>query len=274
MLFLFFRVFTVSSHIRGPTVCVSHFAGFSVFLATFQVLSVCFSFSMSLRVSHDIPSPTVFRSPFPRLSLFSRYSIFLQCGCVIFPIFDFLGIYRSYCVHISFFKFFTVSCVVPGPTMWVSRFSHWSLFSPYSRSYSVCVSFSTFFSFLTIIQVLQCMFLLFRVFHCLSPLSWSNSVCVSFSRFSHFSSHIPGPTLCVFYFARFKCFLPYFMSYHVSFSFSLFLSFLAIFQVLLCEFLIFLFSQFSHHIPGPTVCIPHFPSFSFSFFLFLPYFKS
>ena len=95
VLFLFFRVFTVSRHIRGPTVCVSHIAVFSVFLATFHVLSVCFSFSTSLRVSHDIPSPTVFRSPFPRLSLFSRYSIFLQCGCLIFPIFDFLGIYRS-----------------------------------------------------------------------------------------------------------------------------------------------------------------------------------
>ena len=95
VLFLFFHVFTVSRHIRGPTVCVSHFAGFSVFLETFQVLSVCFSFYTSLRFSQDIPSPTVFMSPFPRLSLFSRYSIFLQCGCLIFPIFDFLGIYRS-----------------------------------------------------------------------------------------------------------------------------------------------------------------------------------
>ena len=112
------------------------------------------------------------------------------------------------------------------------------------------------------------MFLIFHVFQRISPYSRSYSVCVSFSRFSHFSSHIPGPTLCVSYFARFKCFLPYFMSYHVSFSFSLFLSFLAIFQVLLCEFLIFLFSQFSHHIPGPTVCIPHLSSFSFSFFFF------
>ena len=188
MLFLFFRVFTVSSHIRGPTVCVSHIAVFSVFLATFQILSVCFSFSTSLRVSHDIPSPTVFRSPFPRLSLFSRYSIFLQCGCLIFPIFDFLGIYRSYCVHISFFMFFTVTCHVPGPTMWVSRFSHWSLFSPYLGSYSVCISFSTFFRVLTIFQGKQCL-------------------CLNFPHFSGFSPY-PYPRVCASHFPCFSVFSP------------------------------------------------------------------
>ena len=38
--------------------------------------------------------------------------------------------------------------------------------------------------------------------------------------------------------------------------------FLAIFQVLKCVFLIFCDFHFSHHIPGPTVCISHFSRFS------------
>jgi hypothetical protein len=51
------------------------------------------------------------------------------------------------------------------------------------------------------------------------------------------------------------------MSYHVSFSFSSFVSFLAIFQVIQCEFLNFFVGQFTHHIPGPTVGISHFFTF-------------
>ena len=44
--------------------------------------------------------------------------------------------------------------------------------------------------------------------------------------------------------------------------FASFSVFLAIFQVLSCEFLIFLVGQFSRHIPGPTVCVFHFARFS------------
>ena len=38
--------------------------------------------------------------------------------------------------------------------------------------------------------------------------------------------------------------------------------FLTTFQVLPCEFLIFHVFQLSRHIPGPTMCVPHFPCFS------------
>jgi hypothetical protein len=38
--------------------------------------------------------------------------------------------------------------------------------------------------------------------------------------------------------------------------------FLPIFQVIPFEFLIFLICPFSCHIPGPTVCVSHFPRFS------------
>ena len=56
------------------------------------------------------------------------------------------------------------------------------------------------------------------------------------------SWHIPNPRLCISHFPRFSVFL-------------------AIFQVLPCEFLIFLVCQFSRHIPGYTVCVSHFPRF-------------
>jgi hypothetical protein len=46
------------------------------------------------------------------------------------------------------------------------------------------------------------------------------------------------------------------------FYFSPFSVFLAIFQFLPCEFLIFLLGHFTHHTPGPTLCISHFSRFS------------
>ena len=86
------------------------------------------------------------------------------------------------------------------------------------------------------------MFLIFHVFQCFSPYSESYSVCVSFSRFSHFSSHISGSSVYIYRSSRFSLFL-------------------AIFQVLPCEILIFLVSQFFRHITGPTVWVSHFSRF-------------
>jgi hypothetical protein len=85
-------------------------------------------------------------------------------------------------------------------------------------------------------------------------------------------------------FHNFQCFLPYSRSYQLIFSISELVSFLAIFQVLQFESVIFLVGQFSrhittvciyhfyffsvsHHIPGPTFCVSHFPRFS----VFSPY---
>jgi hypothetical protein len=53
-------------------------------------------------------------------------------------------------------------------------------------------------------------------------------------------------------------------------NFPSFSVFLAIFHVLKCVFLISCDFQFSHHIPGPTVCISHFSRFS----VILSFFKS
>ena len=52
------------------------------------------------------------------------------------------------------------------------------------------------------------------------------------------------------------------MSYNMSFSFFSLFTFLAILQVLPCEFVIFLYGEFYRHIPGPTVGIFHFSRFS------------
>ena len=139
--------------------------------------------------------------------------------------------------------------------MCVSHFPRFSVFLPYYRSYSVCVSFSIFVSFLAIVQVLQCVFLIFSRFHSFSSYPWSYSMCLSFCMFFNVSRHIP-----IMWFSHFPClpvFSPYsrFYSAHYSFStlfsvsqysrsksvcipFSTFFSFITIFQVLYCAFLI------------------------------------
>ena len=90
---------------------------------------------------------------------------------------------------------------------------------------TVCVpQIPEFFSFLPIFQVLQCEFLIFHVF---------------------------------------QCFLPYFRSSRVHISVSMFLSvFHHTLHTLQCAFLNIHVYQVSGHIPGPPVCISHFPNFS------------
>lgn len=114
----------------------------------------------------------------------------------------------------------------------------------YKEGYSAFFHFPPV-SFLAILQILGCAFLLFQVFQCFSPYSSSYSV--------HFS-----------FYTFFQCFSPHSSSYSVCFSFCTFFSFLTTFQVLPCEFLIFLVCQVSRYIPGPTVCVSHFPRFRFS----------
>ena len=142
---------------------------------------------------------------FPRFSVFSLYS-------------------RSYCVHFSFFMFFTLSCHNPGNTVFVTHFS-------------------TFFSFLTIVQVLFCVFLILQFFHCVLPYSMSYSVCFSFCTFFSLSHHISCPTMLVSHFPNLSVFLQYARSYRLYFSF-------------------FMFFTVPCHIPGHTVFMSHFPRFS------------
>jgi hypothetical protein len=140
---LIFHIFQFSRHISGPTVSISHFSFFSCFSTYSRSYQVSFSFSYShiflaifhvlqclclifhiFQFSRHIPGPIVCISNFPRFSVF--LSIFqVKSVCVlIFQVFQ-----------IS--TFFSVSCHIPGPTVFLSA---------QSRSYSVYFSFFTFFT--------------------------------------------------------------------------------------------------------------------------------
>ena len=289
MYFLIFLICQFSRHIPGPTVCVSPFPCFSVFLPYSGSNTVCFHFphfnvsrhipGSTLCVSHicfvlqvyrHIPGPTVCNSHFPPFSVFLAIFPVKECLCLIFHVFSVFSPYsKSYTVHFSISMYFSVSYPIPDPKVSISHFPrftiflaifqvlHWAFlifqvfqfFLPYSCSYSVCVSFSTFFSFVPIIQVPQCSFLIFHVFQCFS--TNSRYYCVIFSFFFQVYRHIPGPTVCSSHFPPFSVFL-------------------AIFQVIQCLCLIFHDFQFSRHIPGLPVCYSHFLLFQ----CFLKYFTT
>ena len=143
MQFSFFTFFSLSCHIPGHRVFLSHFPRLSVcspksriLLSVFFIFhifhcfspysrsySVCFSFAC---FSRHISCPNMWVSHFPHLSVFSPYS-------------------RSYNVYVSFSTFFSVYFHISYPIMWVSHFPLFSVFLKYSRSYSVYFSFLTFF---------------------------------------------------------------------------------------------------------------------------------
>ena len=128
--FIIFHVFSISRHIPGQTVFLSHFPRFSVFSPYSRSYSVCVSFSTFISfhaiiqvlqcvvlifhvfsVSHHIPCPKVCVSYFPRFSVFSQY-------------------YRSYSVHFSFFMFLSTSCHNPGSKVSSSHFASFSVCLP------------------------------------------------------------------------------------------------------------------------------------------------
>jgi hypothetical protein len=165
---LIFHICHFSRHIPVPTLCVSHFPCFSVFLAILQVLSCEFLFSFIFQFYHLIPGPAVY------ISQFSPFSVFLT----IFPVLHF--------VRIIFlvFQFFRQ---IPGHTMCIYHFSLFSLF-------------------VDIFNVLQCVILIFHVFQYFSPNSRSYSTHFLFSRFFSVSRQITGQTVFVFLFQRFSVF--------------------------------------------------------------------
>ena len=142
----FFTFLSVSRHISRPTVCVSHFTLFSVFLSYSRFYRVHFSFFTFLSISCHIPGPTVFVSHFPHFSVFSSepeptYTVCISrflCFSVFLAIFHVL-----LCVFLIFHDF-QFHRHTPGPTVCISHFPRFSKFLSNYRSYSVCVSVSTF----------------------------------------------------------------------------------------------------------------------------------
>ena len=150
MYFLIFLICQFSRHIPGPTVCVSPFPCFSVFLPYSGSNTVCFHFphfnvsrhipGSTLCVSHicfvlqvyrHIPGPTVCNSHFPPFSVFLAIFQVIECLCLIFHGFSFLAIFLFFQFAILIFHFF-------------------QCFFKYFTSYSVCFSFSKIFTFLAI----------------------------------------------------------------------------------------------------------------------------
>ena len=87
-------------------------------------------------------------------------------------------------------------------------------------------------------------------------------MCVSLSSFSHFSSHIPGPTGYISHFSPISVFLTIFQVLPCEFLIFLICQFAHHIQGLQCVFLFFHDYQFSRHMPGPTEYIYHFSRFS------------
>ncbi|KRX48107.1 hypothetical protein T09_3909, partial [Trichinella sp. T9] len=185
--------------ITGPTVDLSHFSHFPVFLDIFQVLPWEFLIFLFGQFSCHIPGPT---RHIPGPTIVSRHIsrptfshhipglTVLKCAFPIFHVFQCSSPYfmshsfsshnpgptflNSYSEHFSFTTIFSVSHHIPGPTVCISHFP----------------------VFLAIFQVIQCLCLIFHVFQ--------------------FSRHNPGPIFleCVLLILPvFQCFLPYSRSY-------------------------------------------------------------
>ena len=169
---------------------------------------MCLIFDV-FQFSRSIPGPTVSVSNFARFSMFLAISQVLQCVFLILHFFQCFSPYgRSYSVCVSFSNIFLFCflTIVHVPQCVFLIFHVFYCFSPHYKSYTVCFSFSMICSFLAIIQALQCSFLIVHVFKCFSPYSSSNGFCVSFSTFFQFSRHIPGETVFVSHFPRFSVF--------------------------------------------------------------------
>ncbi|SFW06969.1 Uncharacterised protein [Chlamydia abortus] len=131
-MFLIFHGFQFSCHIPRPTVDISKFSTFSVFLAIFHVLNCIFLIFM----------------------IFSFLAIFqvLQCAFTFFTFFSDFVIFQVV-KHFSFFTYFSdfvifqvvkgmflifhdfqFSCHIPRPTVDISKFSTFPFSSPYFTS--------------------------------------------------------------------------------------------------------------------------------------------
>ena len=130
--------FSVSSRNPCHIVFVSHFPRFQFF--------------------HHYLGPTVWISHFPRFLLFLIIFQFLQCAFLIFHVFQcfFFAIFQV--LHCAFLIFHVFQFLrhITDHTVFVSHFSSFSVFSPYSRYCSMNFSISTFYSFSRHFPVLHC----------------------------------------------------------------------------------------------------------------------
>ena len=139
-------------------------------------------------------------------------------------------------------------------------------------------SYFTFFSDFVIFQVVKWMFIIFHAFQFSCPIpcpQWTFRYCPPFSVFLaifhvrkcvflifrefQVSRHIPGPSVGISHFSRFLVISSFFKSRSGCLSFSRIFSFLAIFHVLQCAFLIFHVFVLFRHFSSGQVDVSHFP---------------
>ena len=144
-----FNILHFSSHTTGPTVYISHFSLYSLFLAISTSYSVRFpfcSFSVFLAIFQVLPCEILIFHLFQCFSQYSRSNCFsvsfstffffltiiqlLQCVFLIIHVFNcFLAYSSSYSVSF-FLHVFHFSYHNPDKTVFVSYFPRFSVFSP------------------------------------------------------------------------------------------------------------------------------------------------
>ena len=189
--FSFSTFLSVSNHVGGPTLCVSHFPWFSVF--------------------SPYSRPTVCISHFSRFSVFLAIFHVLQCVFLIFHDFQFSCHTPCPTVCIFILHVFIVSRHIPDKTVFVSHFSRFSVFLPYSSSYSVPFSFSTLLLFLDIFQVKKCLclFFFFTFFSFFVIFQFLKCAFLIF-HVLNVSHQTPDPNVCISLFSSFSVFLAVF----------------------------------------------------------------
>ena len=140
MHFSFSTFLSISCHIPGPTVFVSHFPGFSLSSPYSRSYIVQFSFSRYLSVSRHIPGKTVFVSHFTRFSLSSPYSMSYSVHFSFFTLISDFVIFQVVTLMFLIFHDFQFSCHIPCPTADIPKFSTFFSFPRHISRPKVCIS--------------------------------------------------------------------------------------------------------------------------------------
>ena len=169
MLFTFSMIFSVSCHIPGPTVSLSHFPRFTIFLAIFQVMPCAFLIFHVFQVSLHTPGSTVCISHFPSFSVFLPTFPVLQCVSHFSRISNSSANFRSYNVHFSFSMFFRFLAIFHFLQCAFLIFHLLKVFCHIPRP-TVCISHSPCYSvFLNFFHVIQCFYLISMFFQYFLP---------------------------------------------------------------------------------------------------------
>ena len=153
--------------------------------------NLCFSFSIDFQFSRHGPGPTVCLSLFPRFWVFLAIFQAKQCLCSIFHVFQwFLPYSMSYYVSFSFSSF-DIFLAIFQVLKWVCIPFHVFQFFQHILVPVVWIShsFFSFSSFIAIFHVLQCAFLIFHPFQFFSTYSRSYSVYLILKNLKFFFAH-------------------------------------------------------------------------------------